>query len=206
MKIPVLDMEGKKIDEMELSPEIFETEINEPVLHQAVRSYLAAGRQGSADTKTRSEVRGGGVKPWRQKGTGRARAGSIRSPLWRGGGTVFGPTPRKYDLKMPKKVRRLALKSALSAKAKASEVVVVDDFNFEELRTRHASEVLKKLKVGKKVVIVIDGGDEKTKKSFQNLAGVKLLQVSQINPYDVLNNDNLIFNRGALQRLTETLT
>ena len=205
MKIPVLDMEGKQIEEVELTPGIFESEINSAAVHQVVTAILASRRRGTADTKTRGEVAGGGKKPWRQKGTGRARAGSIRSPLWRGGGKVFGPQPRDYGIKVPKKVKKLALKSALSAKAKASEIVVVDRFNIDEPKTRKAVEALEKLKLGNKVVLVVDKQNETTSKALRNLEGVHMIEISQLNVYDVLDNDQLVFSRDALSKLSEVL-
>lgn len=205
MKIPVLDMEGKQIEEVELTPGIFESEINSVAVHQVVTAILASRRRGTADTKTRGEVAGGGKKPWRQKGTGRARAGSIRSPLWKGGGKVFGPQPRDYGIKVPKKVKKLALKSALSAKAKASEIVVVDRFNIDEPKTRKAVEALEKLKLGNKVVLVVDKQNETTSKALRNLEGVHMIEISQLNVYDVLDNDQLVFSRDALSKLSEVL-
>lgn len=206
MKVPVLNMEGKRVEELDLSASIFESEINSAAVHQVVKALLASRRRGTAATKTRGEVSGGGKKPWRQKGTGRARAGSTRSPLWKGGGTVFGPSPRDYEIKVPKKLRKLAMRSALSAKAKASEIIVVDNFAIEEPKTRRASEALGKLKVGKKVVIVVDQENELTKKAVRNLEGVRMVPVSQLNVYDVLDNDQLVFSRDAIGRLSEVLT
>jgi large subunit ribosomal protein L4 len=205
VKIPVLDMEGKQIEEVELTPGIFESEINSAAVHQVVTAILASRRRGTADTKTRGEVAGGGKKPWRQKGTGRARAGSIRSPLWKGGGKTFGPQPRDYGIKVPKKVKKLALKSALSAKAKASEIVVVDRFNIDEPKTRKAVEALEKLKLGNKVVLVVDKQNETTSKALRNLEGVHMIEISQLNVYDVLDNDQLVFSRDALSKLSEVL-
>lgn len=206
MKVPVLNMEGKRVEELDLNASIFESEINSAAVHQVVKALLASRRRGTAATKTRGEVRGGGKKPWRQKGTGRARAGSTRSPLWKGGGTVFGPSPRDYEIKVPKKLRKLAMRSALSAKAKASEIIVVDNFAIEEPKTRRASEALGKLKVGKKVVVVVDQENELTKKAVRNLEGVRMVPVSQLNVYDVLDNDQLVFSRDAIGRLSEVLT
>lgn len=206
MKVPVLNMEGKRVEELDLNASIFESEINSAAVHQVVKALLTSRRRGTAATKTRGEVSGGGKKPWRQKGTGRARAGSTRSPLWKGGGTVFGPSPRDYETKVPKKLRKLAMRSALSAKAKASEIIVVDNFAIEEPKTRRASEVLGKLKVGKKVVIVVDKENELTTKAVRNLEGVRMVPVSQLNVYDVLDNDQLVFSMDAIGRLSEALT
>ncbi|MDI6892641.1 MAG: 50S ribosomal protein L4 [Actinomycetota bacterium] len=205
MEVPVLDAMGRKVGQVKLEPRIFESEVNEAAVHQVVRAQLAASRLGTSSTKTRSEVRGGGAKPWRQKGTGRARAGSIRSPLWRGGGVVFGPTPRDYSFTVPKKVKRLALRSALSMKAKSSELLVVDDFNIKEPKTKLALEVLRNLKVSKKATVVIVEGQENVEKSLRNIPGIKTIYVSEVNPYDVLDNEVLIFTRDALGALTEVV-
>jgi large subunit ribosomal protein L4 len=205
VEVPVLDAKGRKVDQVKLEPRIFESEVNEAAVHQVVRAQLAASRLGTSSTKTRSEVRGGGAKPWRQKGTGRARAGSIRSPLWRGGGVVFGPTPRDYSFTVPKKVKRLALRSALSMKAKSSELLVVDDFNIKEPKTKLALEVLRNLKVSKKATVVIVEGQENVEKSLRNIPGIKTIYVSEVNPYDVLDNEVLIFTRDALGALTEVV-
>lgn len=205
MKVPLLNMEGKQIEELELAPGVFESEVNSAAVHQVVTAILASRRRGTADTKTRGEVSGGGKKPWRQKGTGRARAGSIRSPLWKGGGSVFGPQPRDYEVKVPKKVRKLALKSALSAKAQAAEIVVVDEFRVDEPKTRRAAEVLEKLNLGKKVVLVADEQNETTLLALRNLKGVRMVEVSQLSVYDVLDNDQLVLSRGAVSKLSEVL-
>jgi large subunit ribosomal protein L4 len=198
-------MEGKQIEELELAPGVFESEINSAAVHQVVTAILASRRRGTADSKTRGEVSGGGKKPWRQKGTGRARAGSNRSPLWKGGGSVFGPQPRDYEIKVPKKVRKLALKSALSAKAQAAEIVVVDEFRVDEPKTRRAAEVLEKLNLGKKVVLVGEEKNETTLLALRNLKGVRMVVVSQLSVYDVLDNDQLVLSRGAVSKLSEVL-
>lgn len=205
MKVPLLNMEGKQIEELELAPGVFESEVNSAAVHQVVTAILASRRRGTADSKTRGEVSGGGKKPWRQKGTGRARAGSNRSPLWKGGGSVFGPKPRDYEIKVPKKVRKLALKSALSAKAQAAEIVVVDEFRIDEPKTRRAAEVLEKLNLGKKVVLVGDEQNETTLLALRNLKGVRMVEVSQLSVYDVLDNDQLVLSRGAVSKLSEVL-
>lgn len=205
MKVPLLNMEGKQIEELELAPGVFESEVNSAAVHQVVTAILASRRRGTADSKTRGEVSGGGKKPWRQKGTGRARAGSNRSPLWKGGGSVFGPQPRDYEIKVPKKVRKLALKSALSAKAQAAEIVVVDEFKVDEPKTRRVAEVLEKLNLGRKVVLVGDEQNETTLLALRNLKGVRMVEVSQLSVYDVLDNDHLVLSRGAVSKLSEVL-
>ncbi|MEW6188810.1 MAG: 50S ribosomal protein L4 [Actinomycetota bacterium] len=205
LKLPVLSARGKKIDEVELNPQIFESEVNESLLHQVIRSQRAAMRSGTASTKTRNEVRGGGAKPWRQKGTGRARAGTIRSPLWRGGGVVFGPKPRDYSFSVPKKVKKLALKSALSAKARDSELIILDHFKLKRPKTKEAVRVLKNLKVTKKTTVVVAEGNEDVKRAIRNIPFAKVIEVSEVNPYNVLDNDVLILTRDALNRLTEVL-
>jgi large subunit ribosomal protein L4 len=206
LKIPVHNNKGKEIDEIELDRNIFGVDVNESVLHHAVVSQLAAARAGSASTKTRGEVSGGGIKPWKQKGTGRARAGSIRSPIWKGGGTVFGPSPRKYSIKTPKKVKDLALRSALSSKINAAELIVLDSIKFKEPKTKEAIEVLKNIKASDKVVIVINDSDKNALMSFRNLAGVKVIFANRINVYDILNNDTIIFSREALEKVMGILS
>lgn len=205
LKVPVINIEGKKVEELELSSQVFESEINSHAVHEVVRAILASRRQGTSSTKTRSEVRGGGKKPWRQKGTGRARAGSIRSPLWTGGGVAFGPQPRSHKIKVPRKVRRLALRSALSTKAKDSEIVVIDDFEIKEAKTRKAKEILKKLGLVEKVVVVLDGEHEQTVKALRNIDNIRLVNVAALNVYDVLENKKLVFTKSAINKLTEAL-
>ncbi|MDI6822356.1 MAG: 50S ribosomal protein L4 [Actinomycetota bacterium] len=205
LKLPVLSARGKKIDEVELNSQIFECEVNEPLLHQVIRSQCAAMRSGTASTKTRNEVRGGGAKPRRQKGTGRARAGTIRSPLWRGGGVVFGPKPRDYSFSVPKKVKKLALKSALSAKARDSELIILDHFKLKQPKTKEAVKVLKNLKITKKTTVVVTERNEEVNRAIRNISYVRVIEVSEVNPYNVLDNDVLILTRDALNRLTEVL-
>lgn len=205
MKLPVSDKTGKKIDEVELRPEISEVKINESVVHQVVRAQSAAARAGTASTKTRSEVRGGGRKPWRQKGTGRARAGSIRSPIWTGGGTTFGPTPRDYSFAVPKKVKKLALRSILAMKAKDEKLVVVDNFDLAEPKTKAAVETLKNLGATKKTTLVVSREEGVVVKSARNIEGVRVIYAHNINAFDLLNNDKLVMTRGALGQVQEVL-
>lgn len=205
LKVPVINKEGKKVEELELNSQIFESEINSHAVHQTIRAILAARRRGTSSTKTRSEVRGGGKKPWRQKGTGRARTGSTRSPLWKGGGVTFGPHPRDYNIKIPRKVKKLALKSALSAKAKESEVIVVDSFEIEEAKTQKAREILDKIGLIDKTVIVLDTESEQAMKALRNIDNVRLVRVPALNVYDVLDNQKLVFTRSAINKVMEAL-
>lgn len=198
--IPVVDvysLSGKKIEKFKLNPNIFNAEINKPLLHQAVVMYLANRRQGTASTKTRAEVRGGGRKPWRQKGTGRARAGSIRSPLWRGGGIVFGPHPRDYSFSMPKKMKRAALLSSLSAKTKDNGIVVLEkDPEFSQPKTKEMAKILTVLKVhGKRNLYVHIKTEGNLFRSCRNIKGLTLRLCNDFNTYDVLSNTNLLFSR-----------
>jgi len=205
MKVPVCDREGKKIDEINLSHLLFEERINEPAVYQTVRAQRNALRQGTASTKTRNEVSGGGAKPWRQKGTGRARAGSIRSPLWVGGGVVFGPKPKDYAYSVPKKVKRLALRSVLSAKAKNSQIVVIDEFDITEPATKKANEVLKNIDALRNTTVVLTKDEEMVAKSVRNIPKVRVCQVNSLGAYSVLDNDLLVFTRKSLTQLMEAL-
>jgi large subunit ribosomal protein L4 len=204
-ELPVLDKKGKKVGKIEFVSDLFNVGSKEALVHQSVRSYLAAMRKGTAATKTRGEVRGGGIKPWRQKGTGRARAGSIRSPLWVGGGTVFGPSPRDYSFNMSKKARKIALRAIVSSKLEEGQLLVVDKFAFTDPRTKEALEILENLKAGDKVTVVIAEDDIATEKSFRNIPGVKTVFLNEVNSYDLLDNDTLIFSSKAFENLKEGL-
>ncbi len=193
--------EGKKVGEVELSEALFGVEPNRHAIHQVVRMQMAAGRSGTASTRTRSEVRGGGSKPWRQKGTGRARAGSIRAPHWKGGGTVFGPKPREYVIRVPRKVRRLAFRSALSAAARDERITVLEDFSLDVPSTRTGLEILGRLELGGRVMLVVAEDDLNVEKSFRNLANVETFLASELNTYDLLRFDNVLFLKGALDQL-----
>ncbi len=206
MKVDVYSQKGDKVSDIELKAEVFEQKINQGLIYQVIRAEMANVRQGDASTKTRAEVRGGGIKPWRQKGTGRARAGSIRSPLFVGGGTVFGPQPKVYSLTIPRKMKKVALRSILSAKANGNEIKVVDKLDFKEPKTKLAKDTLDKLKLSKKVTVVTEGIDENTFKSFQNLPKTNILSVDMISPYFILDNDALVITKDALQKLTEVLS
>ncbi|RJQ53559.1 MAG: 50S ribosomal protein L4 [Actinobacteria bacterium] len=204
--LAVQDKTGKKVGQVDLNPAVFEIEPNEAVVHQVVRSQLASARQGTAATKTRGEVRGGGVKPWRQKGTGRARAGSIRSPLWTGGGVVFGPHPRSYTLRVPRKMRNLALRSALSAKMGAGNLLVIDSFGLAEPSTKSATEVLARLNVEGKVGVLCSPDEETTAMSLRNLPSARVFFTNELNVYDILDNDTLVVTKPALEQITEMLS
>ncbi|MGE5593460.1 MAG: 50S ribosomal protein L4 [Betaproteobacteria bacterium] len=202
---PLYNMKGDKIGEYELPDSIFGVPVNEAVLHEAVVMQLASRRRGTAKTKTIGEVSGGGIKPWRQKGTGRARQGSRRSPLWRGGATLFGPMPRDYAYKLPKKVRRLAILSALSSKAQANEIVVLEGLTFQEPKTKEMAAVLKKLDADGKALVVTRESDKNVELSARNLPGVKMLVPSGLNVYDILDHEKLVFTRDAVEAVGEVL-
>ena len=202
--VDVFDMNGKVVSKMELSETIFGIKPNKVVMHMAVVNYLANQRQGTQSTLTRSEVRGGGKKPWRQKGTGHARQGSIRAPQWRHGGVALGPKPRDYSYSINKKVKRWALKSALSSKIISSNFIVLDKLSFEEYKTKQMIEVLSKLGVDKKTLIVMSEPDNKIKKSAANIPGVTTTLVNTINVYDILNHEKLIIVKDAINKIEET--
>ena len=196
--VDVKDLTGSKTGTVDLDPQTFGLDPNVAVMHQVVTAQLAARRSGTQSTKTRAEVRGGGAKPWRQKGTGRARHGSIRSPQWRGGGVALGPKPRDYSQKTPKKMVRLALKSALSDRAASERVVVVDEWNFELPKTKTAVAALDALDVEGRVLIVVNQNDSNTWKSFANLDRVHVISPGELNAYDVLVNDWVVFTKSTL--------
>ena len=203
--IEMKDASGKKVKDAELSAAVFEIEPNVHAMHEVVRSQRAARRQGTHDTLTRGQVRGGGKKPWRQKGTGRARQGTIRAPQWAGGGTVFGPHPRSYAFKVPAKVVKLAMRSALSAKLADGEIVVVDQLSFEKPSTKQAVEVLKNLGLEGRVTIIVPDEDVNTFLSFRNLAKVRTIGVSELNTLDFIDNKALVLTEAALTRIEEVL-
>ena len=201
-KVRVYNITGEDIGELDLNDYVFGVEVNEAVLHQAVVMQLASQRQGNAATKTRAMVRGGGKKPWRQKGTGRARSGSRRSPVWVGGGTAFGPQPRSYAFRMPRKARRLALRSALSAKVAAGELLVMEDISFSEPKTKNVVNMLGNLKVyGDKALIILVAGDENVEKSSRNLPGVKSITSEGLNVYDLLYHDKIVITKAAVSKI-----
>jgi len=202
-QVQVYNQEGRKTSKMELADSVFGIEPNANAMHLAVVSYLAAQRQGTQSTLTRSEVSGGGAKPWRQKGTGRARQGSTRSPQWTHGGIALGPKPRKYKVNINKKVKRLAMKSALSSKVAESEMMVVNKIELEAIKTKAVAEMFEKLKTGKKVLLVLPENDEVIYKSARNIAGVKVVTVNTLCVYDILNCNNLVVLKDAAKKIEE---
>ena len=195
--VAVYNMEGKEVDKIELNDSIFGVEINEHLVHMAVLQQLANKRQGTQKAKTRSEVRGGGRKPWRQKGTGHARQGSTRSPQWTGGGVVFAPTPRDYSFKLNKKEKRAALKSALTSRVVENKFVVVDELKMDEIKTKKFAEVLKNLNV-EKALVVLNDMDEKVIASAANIPTVKTSQTNELNVFDVLKYDTVVVTKAAV--------
>ena len=202
-KFSVVDMAGKAVSEIELSDAVFGIEPNAVAMHQAVVTYLANQRQGTQSTLTRTEVRGGGRKPWRQKGTGHARQGSIRAPQWTHGGVALGPKPRDYRLAINKKLKRLALKSAFSSKVLENSMIVVDKIETAEYKTKVMVNMLKALGAEKKPLIVLNGADEKVLRSLSNIPGVKTAYVNTLNVYDVLNCDKFIVVKDAAEKMQE---
>jgi len=199
MKVPLYALSGKKKKEVELPDHIFAVPVNEGLMHQALFRQLANARLGTHKTKTRGQVSGGGAKPWRQKGTGRARHGSIREPQWRGGGTVFGPQPRSYRQKMPKKMRRLALKGGLTVKAQEGKILVLDGLEMEEPKTKEMLTILRNLKVEDSALILLPQRNANVERSARNIPGVKTLRANYLNLRDLLNHDWLIMPLGALE-------
>jgi large subunit ribosomal protein L4 len=202
-KVTLYNVSGSQVGEVELADSVFGIEPNKHVLHSAVTLQQAAERAGTHKTKGRSEVRGGGRKPWKQKGTGRARQGSIRSPQGVGGGTVFGPTPRSYGFKLPKKVRRLAIKSALSSKVIANEIIVLDQLSFSAPKTKEFVAILNNLKVARKALVVLPSYDDNVALSARNIPGVKFVAADGINVLDVLVYDKLIITKDAVEKVQE---
>jgi large subunit ribosomal protein L4 len=201
----VVDHTGERTGELSLDPEVFAGTVNTAVMHQALVRQLANARQGTHDTKTRTEVRGGGKKPYKQKGTGRARQGSIRAPQYEGGGTVFGPHPRSYRQDMPRKMRRLALRGALTTKAQAGEIVILESFELEKPRTKAVVEMLAKIEAGRRVLLVLGSHNEVLERSARNLPHVRVLLASNLNVRDVLAGETLVMTRDAVEHVTEVL-
>ena len=202
-KVDLFDINGNKVGDIELNDSIFGIEVNATAIHAAVVNHLANKRQGTQSTKTRTEVRGGGKKPWRQKGSGRARQGSIRSPQWVGGGVALGPKPRSYRYPLNKKLRRLALKSALSSKVAGNEFIVIDNITVSEYKTKEVVNILKNFNVEKKALIVLNEKDDKVVKSAANIPGVTTTLSTTLNTYDVLNHDKVIISADAVKKLEE---
>lgn len=204
-RVAVYDITGAQTGEIELSDTVFGVEMNTSLVHQAVVRQLANQRLGTAATKTRGMVRGGGRKPWRQKGTGRARAGTIRSPLWVGGGTVFGPHPRSYAQAMPRKARRLAIKCALSAKVRDNELIVVENLALAEAKTKKMVEALRNLKAADKALIILPQRDDTVERSARNIPGVKTITTLGLNVHDILKHDSLVLTKAAVAKIEEVL-
>ena len=200
--VTVYNMEGNEVGTMELNDAVFGVEVNEHLVHLAVVRQLANNRQGTQKAKTRSEVSGGGRKPWRQKGTGHARQGSIRAPQWTGGGVVFAPVPRDYEVKMNKKERRAALKSALTSRVEEKKFIVVDEINFDEIKTKKFQDVLNNLSVSK-ALVVLEDGNKNAELSARNIADVKTAKTNTINVYDILKYNTVIATKAAVQAIEE---
>ena len=202
IKAPLFNLDGKETGEVSLDPELFGIEPNLPVIHQVVTAQLAGRRRGTHSTKTRAEVRGGGRKPWRQKGLGRARHGSIRSPQWVGGGVAHGPKPRDYSQRTPKKMKRLALRSALSARASEAAVKVVDNFDWEAPKTKSAAALLASIGVQGKALVVLDRSDVNAQRAFRNLPSVRLAEAGHVTTYDVMWAQDLVFSASTVASLS----
>ena len=200
--VSVLNMEGKEVGTIELNDAVFGVEVNEHLVHMAVVQQLANNRQGTQKAKTRSEVSGGGRKPWRQKGTGHARQGSTRAPQWTGGGVVFAPVPRDYSFKLNKKEKRAALKSALSSRVADGKLIVVDELKFDEIKTKNFKAVMDNLKVNKALVVLAEN-DEKVVMSARNIPTIKTALTNTINVYDILKGDTLVLTKDAVAKIEE---
>ena len=201
-KVDLLNIEGKKVGDIELAESIFGVEVNTDVMHEVVVNYVANQRQGTGSTKTRSEVTGGGKKPWKQKGTGRARQGSIRAPQWIKGGIALGPKPRSYKYTLNKKVKRLALKSALSSKVQENEIIVLDSLNFDEIKTKNMAKVLENIKANKALIVLADK-NLNVQASARNIPNTKTALVNTINTYDILKYGTLVLTKDAVEKIEE---
>ena len=202
-KVDILNVSGQRVGELELNDNIFGVEVNQHVLYEAVKNYLANQRQGTQSAKTRAEVRGGGSKPFRQKGTGRARQGSLRAPNHVGGGIVFAPKPRDYSYKLPKKVKRLAMKSALSSKVENGEIIVLDELAIDTPKTKDMINILKNINAANKALIVSSEKNDNLYRSARNIKGVDTAQVNTLNVYDILKYDSFIVTKEAVQKIEE---
>ena len=198
--LAVYDIGNQKVSDIELDDRVFNAKVNPTLFYDVVRTNLSSQRKGTASTKNRALVRGGGAKPWRQKGTGRARAGTRRSPLWRGGGTIFGPMPRDYSFALPKKVKRAALRAALSLKHQEGKLILLNDFPLEGFKTRQVLEILKRFQV-EDALIVTDGENIYLERSARNIPGIEVLRYEGLNVYDILNHEHLILLRPALEKI-----
>ena len=203
--VDIVDLNNQKVGELDLAEEVFGAEVNQALLYEAVRQYQASLRSGTHKTKTRSEVAGSGKKLWKQKGTGRARIGSVRSPIWRHGGTVHGPVPRDYGYKLPRKMVQGALRSALSAKLRDGELKVVQSFNFADHKTKGAAGVLRKLESGRTVLVVDNGADRNLDLSVRNLKGVTLMPTREVNPFHLLGHKSVLLSEAAARKFSEAL-
>lgn len=201
-KVAVYNMAGQQVEEIELDERLFGSTVRPDLMHEVVLMYLAGQRQGTHKVKTRSEVAGGGRKPWRQKGTGRARQGSIRSPQWKGGGVVFGPTPRTYQYRLPKKVRRLALYSALSSKAGEGKIIVLDKLELQEAKTKHMAALLQNLQLNRALIVDAVRHDSAVR-SARNIQGVKYVEANGVNVYDLLRHEHLVLTKDAVAKVQE---
>ncbi|WP_297376342.1 50S ribosomal protein L4 [uncultured Helcococcus sp.] len=201
--VNVLDIKGNKVSSLDLPESLFAVEVNEHTVYEVVKNHLANKRQGTQSAKTRGEVRGGGKKPWRQKGTGRARQGSIRSPQWRGGGVVFAPKPRDYSYTLPKKVKRLALKSVLTTKVLDEELIVLNDLNLDSISTKEAKNVLQAINAKNKAYLVVAEANENVYKSFRNIPNVEVVVVNNMNVYDLVKHDSLVMTEAAINKAEE---
>lgn len=202
-RVAIYNVNGDQVGEIDLKDEVFGVPVHKQALHDAVTMQLAGRRQGTHDTKTRAEVSGGGRKPYRQKGTGRARHGTIRSPIWRGGGIIFGPHPRDYSYRIPKKVRRLAMKSALSSKVDGGTIVIIEDLKLDTPKTKDMVKILENLKVDNKALVVTAEKNETVFKSARNIPGVKPLSVPGLNVYDLLAHQTLVITKDAVAKVEE---
>jgi large subunit ribosomal protein L4 len=202
-KVAIYNVSGQEVGDIELNDAVFGIEVNQHVLYEVVKNQLANKRQGTQSAKTRSEVRGGGRKPWRQKGTGRARQGSIRAPHWKGGGVIFAPKPRDYSYSVPKKVKRLAMKSALSSKVQKSEIIVLDELNLAAPKTKDMISLLSNVKAAKKALVVTVENNENVIKSSNNIAGVQTATVNTLNVYDILKYDSFVITKEAVKKVEE---
>jgi len=202
--LDIYDIEKNKVSEVELSDSVFATEVNEAAIFEVVRMQMASRRQGTASTKERSDVSGGGKKPWRQKGTGRARSGSTRSPIWRGGGIVFGPHPRDFSFSVPKKVKKAALRSALSLKCRDQKIIILKDFPMEEIKTKKFKEVLDRFGLNS-ALFVLDSANENLEKSSRNIQDVKMMRTEGINVYDLIRYDHLVLLEPSVKNIEGAL-
>lgn len=201
--VNVLDIKGNNVGSIDLPESLFGVEMNEHAVYEVVKNQLANKRQGTHSAKTRGEVRGGGKKPWRQKGTGRARQGSIRSPQWRGGGVVFAPKPRDYSYAVPKKVRRVALKTLLTSKVVEEEIIVLNDLTLDSISTKNAKTILEAIKADKTVYIAVAEANENVYKSFRNIEGVEVVVVNNMNVYDLIRHNTLVITEAAVKKAEE---